>query len=608
MQKNFFKSQLNKSVSLILIILCLAISFPATTIGANFEVDVTRTFKVDNSGTKIKIKEERVITNNTVNYYIPSSTKETFLIQNFKEGFDSEEQQTKLNSIKVTNGNGQQMDYSQEIKGKNIEIQVPYPNNIRSKEDLTLILEYETEELIETIGKVHNIYIPGLEDNYERIISDDSRGLTQEIIYNTELIVPNEIETTSFTVPEPTSTTEQNGNTILTFDTESILGKSIWHQVGDSQIYTFKITQPTIQTDTFTPEEFGFLSKNKYQLILPREYEETNQKVYFTEINPRPRTIKRDPEGNLVASFLIDATKESEINIEGFMTLEIENAGDNRTAIPKEIQVSAIQNHSNMNKYLQASEYWEVDNPAIQEKAKELAGDSTNIIDILQNDYDFIVESIDYNKFEYGDRKERQGAVATLQGGNSVCMEYSDLLITLLRAQGIPARAAYGYGYDPQLPPDNQESHQWVQAWIPTYGWLTIDPTWGETGRDFIGKDLDHALWYVASKHPNQPVPLEVTSSLSNFQIEESTIEIKATQEQPQISQAETSTELLDQIPSTQESLDEFSEKIQISPVGKSLIILTPSCVFILIFAFLLNILLKILKSKKQTSTTVYNN
>ena len=55
-------------------------------------------------------------------------------------------------------------------------------------------------------------------------------------------------------------------------------------------------------------------------------------------------------------------------------------------------------------------------------------------------------------------------------------MEYSDLFLTLARAQGIPARAAFGYGYDARIGENQQDAHQWVQVYLPGMKeWLSID-------------------------------------------------------------------------------------------------------------------------------------
>jgi hypothetical protein len=116
------------------------------------------------------------------------------------------------------------------------------------------------------------------------------------------------------------------------------------------------------------------------------------------------------------------------------------------------------------------------------------------------------VNSIDYAKVDRFGLTKRQGAVATLRGGAAVCMEYSDLFIALMRAQGIPARAAYGYGYDTRESEINQIGHQWAEVYIPGVDeWVAVDVTWGESGQTLIGGDLNHLYTHIASSNPDQP-------------------------------------------------------------------------------------------------------
>jgi transglutaminase-like putative cysteine protease len=59
-----------------------------------------------------------------------------------------------------------------------------------------------------------------------------------------------------------------------------------------------------------------------------------------------------------------------------------------------------------------------------------------------------------------------------------VCQDFAHLLLVLLHMNGIPARYVSGY-----ICPKNQElrgegaTHAWVEAYIPFYGWLGLDPT-----------------------------------------------------------------------------------------------------------------------------------
>ena len=69
-----------------------------------------------------------------------------------------------------------------------------------------------------------------------------------------------------------------------------------------------------------------------------------------------------------------------------------------------------------------------------------------------------------------------------LKRGTGVCQDFAHLAIATLRDLGIPARYVSGYFYagnaDPE--PDTAllvESHAWVEALVPGYGWVAMDPT-----------------------------------------------------------------------------------------------------------------------------------
>jgi transglutaminase-like putative cysteine protease len=79
-----------------------------------------------------------------------------------------------------------------------------------------------------------------------------------------------------------------------------------------------------------------------------------------------------------------------------------------------------------------------------------------------------------------------------LETRTGVCQDFSHLLIGLLRQRGIPARYVSGYlvPRHPKHADDEtrstmeniiggQASHAWVQANIPEFGWIGLDPTAG---------------------------------------------------------------------------------------------------------------------------------
>jgi transglutaminase-like putative cysteine protease len=69
-----------------------------------------------------------------------------------------------------------------------------------------------------------------------------------------------------------------------------------------------------------------------------------------------------------------------------------------------------------------------------------------------------------------------------LERGTGVCQDFAHLTIATLRDLGVPARYVSGYFYAGDMPPEADaelrvESHAWVEALIPGFGWLEVDPT-----------------------------------------------------------------------------------------------------------------------------------
>jgi transglutaminase-like putative cysteine protease len=62
------------------------------------------------------------------------------------------------------------------------------------------------------------------------------------------------------------------------------------------------------------------------------------------------------------------------------------------------------------------------------------------------------------------------------------CTYYATAMVTLLRAQGVPARFAVGYTPGQQVDDDEYvvrglDSHAWVEVYFPDVGWVRFDPT-----------------------------------------------------------------------------------------------------------------------------------
>lgn len=85
-----------------------------------------------------------------------------------------------------------------------------------------------------------------------------------------------------------------------------------------------------------------------------------------------------------------------------------------------------------------------------------------------------------YNNFTYrkGITSVETGIDEVWELKAGVCQDFAHILLVMLRIAGIPARYVSGY-----ICPKNHElrgegaTHAWVEAYLPGYGWLGLDPT-----------------------------------------------------------------------------------------------------------------------------------
>ncbi|MGB3904983.1 MAG: transglutaminase domain-containing protein [Anaerolineae bacterium] len=129
-----------------------------------------------------------------------------------------------------------------------------------------------------------------------------------------------------------------------------------------------------------------------------------------------------------------------------------------------------------LDSFLEPDTYVESDDARIQALADELSHGQANPCLILEALYDYVREQITYSSYEAGDR----GAVWTLGHGRGDCTEFTDALLALSRAAGIPARFLEGVTYRSDRNADlGQIKHDWLEAYLPGHGWVPLDPTWG---------------------------------------------------------------------------------------------------------------------------------
>lgn len=211
---------------------------------------------------------------------------------------------------------------------------------------------------------------------------------------------------------------------------------------------------------------------------------EPYQRVERMDISPPPDAIVVDEYGNRYAEFDLSqqAPGSVAITLSYGVTVNVVVADltDCEGELPAEFTQPELHIESN--------------NPQITALAESLSQNKANACEKVRAFYDYVGDNLVYS---YNGRD--WGAQAALGPMGADCTEYSDLLIALSRAAGIPARYRAGVLY---LDDANRESarteHAWVEVFLPGSGWTPLDPTLGRsslTREQYFGRlPADHIL------------------------------------------------------------------------------------------------------------------
>jgi transglutaminase-like putative cysteine protease len=331
---------------------------------------------------------------------------------------------------------------------------------------------YETSDLAERTGEVWEISIPKLSEPSE------FRA------YRVTAIVPDGFGNLAYLSPDASSVTKLDSETKYVFLKEDLLNSGIQAGFGLFQVFSFDLKYHIENP----------LNQNA-ETVIPVPPDTAFQKVYLTNIVPKPIEITRDIDGNWLAKYVLTSRQRVDIEATGYVQI-----------YSKERPFS-IPTNEELVTNLQPTSYWETDNPEIK--------GLTQTVHTPKEIYDFVLEKLNYDYQRVAPNVQRMGAVGALNNPNSaICMEFTDLFIALARAAGIPAREVNGYAYteNPEIQPLSLVAdvlHSWPEYWDPQRNaWIPVDPTWGDTtgGVDFFDKlDLRHITFVNHGADPLKP-------------------------------------------------------------------------------------------------------
>ncbi len=145
----------------------------------------------------------------------------------------------------------------------------------------------------------------------------------------------------------------------------------------------------------------------------------------------------------------------------------------------------------------------ESDNPEIISLAQKIVGGEKNPFWKAYKIYNWVTQSIRYDHKKEAwitqSAKDRRaglasyttsypgdGALSTLYNRKGVCYDYARLYMALARAVGIPSRLVL---LDVLSEDGEMAGHSIVEIYLPQYGWIPLDPTWGTAYDNFARAD-----------------------------------------------------------------------------------------------------------------------
>jgi transglutaminase-like putative cysteine protease len=169
--------------------------------------------------------------------------------------------------------------------------------------------------------------------------------------------------------------------------------------------------------------------------------------------------------------------------------------------------------------------YYERDDININDTSYSIVNPSDNPVVKAQKINEWVVDHLVYSVILPNGTQE-MGAKWAYDNQLGDCSEYSSLMITLLRCQGIPARKVTGFvitnntSIVPQVGqewsyffrPNGQTNllgHAWVEYYVPNIGWIACDPTWDEVGDyfnyiDYFHLNLNVGAWFSVPEFPDE--------------------------------------------------------------------------------------------------------
>lgn len=231
---------------------------------------------------------------------------------------------------------------------------------------------------------------------------------------------------------------------------------------------TNPVTYKISFVDTLQNPGPGVLGTADTYLIVPHDV--VGQKVTDFQLSPTPNDYLADEWGQNIAHYSWkNVGPNTQLQVTWTLTLQswdvryniIANQPASLDQTPPDIRTT----------YTRDEAMYDISNPQVQAKAKELAGPT--VYQTLWNIYKFLATD-----FKYTLTDKWQAAPGVLASGQASCSEFTFLFSALARANGIPTRFVGGTRHRGALGQYHDTAfHRRPEVYYPGYGWAALDPT-----------------------------------------------------------------------------------------------------------------------------------
>ncbi len=196
------------------------------------------------------------------------------------------------------------------------------------------------------------------------------------------------------------------------------------------------------------------------------------QEIFGIDVttNPKAKVTKGDIIG-------IRWENVNENQLAYFITSNV-NINDNILKIGHQVGFPIQGLNYDYFKYTKATEFIDL-NDEIINKANELASGEDDLYKVAFKIAEWVRKNVNYT-LDTLTEKAVQKSSWVMDHKEGVCDEITNLFISMMRSQGIPARFVSGMVYTNVL--DDFGAHGWAEVYFPDHGWVPFDVTFGQYG------------------------------------------------------------------------------------------------------------------------------